>query len=197
MRKTLLLLTTALCLLGCDRYRPKDPVRESLISVIIQATGADEDKVYITDLHLVDSTTYGEELAVRRYLLAYKAAVNESHRAYYAERGSRRAANLYAASVAKDRNALEGLDSLKVSLGEKLEEVAYYEFVYSAQASSPDTKYIIQDWHFLITPRYHIIAMKQTHTGIARGLGKIIPGYLTVLGENEISEEEMEVYRNE
>ena len=183
---------TVLALAGCAR-KPRNPIVEALVTAVVWASGADEDRVYITKLEQLRKVTVGEELDYRISLFEYKLKRDTGHYLYYKESNMPRNAARFAAWVAQDNRILASLDSLRMNLDDgTAARVAFYEFKFSAKAESPDYVFNIKDWHFIITPRYKILAMKQNGTGIRRGMGKLIPGYMTVLGHEEMTEEDME-----
>lgn len=189
----LALLFIALSLTGC-KEKTKNPVVESLISTIVWATGADENKVFIYDLEQVRKVTIGEELDYRIGLFQYKLSFDKGKLEYFSENRMPRNRTRYAALVKKDERILQGLDSLRADMDAGMAaRVAWYEFKFSAKAETPDEVFNVIDWHFIITPRYKIVAMKSHNVGLRRGMGKLIPGYMSILGREELSDEDLEI----
>lgn len=168
----LTILSTASC-----KPKPVNPVKESLITTIIFATGADEKEIYISQLTPVRKVTIGEELAYRRDVFEFKKSVDNAKLKHYEGKGMKRNAAKYRRMIARDEGIIESLDSLRDSLGIKLQETAWYEYTFSADIRTADAIYNVRDWHFVITPKNRILTMKPGLKGLRNGLGRLVPGY--------------------
>lgn len=93
-------------------------------------------------------------------------------------------------SMKKDITIIQCLDSLAITIGDQLDDIAYYDYKFSAMAKSQSSSMEFRDSYAAITPDFEVIGMTAKERDLHKGLGKVIPGYLEILkGESEEGEE--------
>ena len=188
--KRALLFTAALVLLASCSGKPADPVEEAITSEIITNMSEGFTDVKIYKVEKIDSTTFGQELERRRHLFETKREVDEKYMNKYIAAGKPKNAAAKEESMKKDQVIIQCLDSLAITLSDILDEVAYYDYKFSAQAKGQNSSMEFRDSYAAITPDYEVIGMTAKEKDLHKGLGKVIPGYLEILkGEPEEGEE--------
>lgn len=189
--KRSLLFAAVLVLLSSCGTKPADPVEEAITSEIINNMSEGFTSVKIFKVEKIDSTTFGQELERRRHLFETKKEVDGKYMNKYIAAGKPKNAAAKEESMKKDIIIIQCLDSLAVSLEDILDDVAYYDYKFSAQAKSESSSMEFRDSYAAITPDFEVIGMTAKEKDLHKGLGKVIPGYLEILkGESEEGEEE-------
>lgn len=190
MKKHLLVIASVLMAAACGTRTP-DPVHEAIKAEISGNMPQKFTDVKIYTVEKIDSTTFRQELDRRKTLFETRRAADEKLILKYNSEGKQKNAALKTESYKKDVFILRDLDSLEVSLADILDDVAYYDYVFSAQASGPDGKMEFRDSYAAITPDMQVIGLTAQKKDLHKGLGKVIPGYLEIVkGEEEAPAEE-------
>lgn len=188
--KRALLFAAALALLASCSVKPADPVEEAIISEIMDNMAEGFTSVKIYKVEKIDSTTFGQELERRHHLFEVKKEVDEKAMNKYVAAGKPKNAAIKEESMKKDMMIMQCLDSLAITIEDILDDVAYYDYKFSAQAKSQNSTMEFRDSYAAITPDFEVIGMTAKEKDLHKGLGKVIPGYLEILkGESEEGEE--------
>lgn len=190
MKKSIFILASLLMVAACGT-KTADPVHEAIKAEISGNMPQKFTDVKIYTVEKIDSTTFRQELDRRKTLFETRRAADEKLILKYNSEGKQKNAALKTESYKKDVFILRDLDSLEVSLADILDDVAYYDYVFSAQASGPDGKMEFRDSYAAITPDMQVIGLTAQKKDLHKGLGKVIPGYLEIVkGEEESPAEE-------
>ena len=126
--------TLALALLcalaGCAEAPAPDPLQDVLGGYILRGR---EGTFRLDRIEKIDSTTFRTEFEHRQNVFELK--LREETRLYndYVRQGKPRNAARHSDAILRTREVMQGLDSLKAGLAGRLDEVAYYDYVFSGR----------------------------------------------------------------
>ncbi len=154
------------------------PVEAAITKKVAEQLG-DLDNMYFSSLALVDSTTFGEELARRRNTLETRRQQNLKLARDYEAAGKMRNEAKKREDAANDLKHLEGLSALEQRLAEhdSLNVVEVYIYKFSGRARNYKGTVTIDDMYVSITPVVEVVAMDYKKEGVLKSTGHLIPGY--------------------
>ena len=183
MNKTIAILGTAAVLLcGCSGHKPS-ALETAICERVAEQAGTTPDKVQLGKVERVDSSTFRQEFARRREVFQFK--LDQDTKLYEQYRGARKSNNAAVkfAAMQKDIRILASLDSLERTLEGRLDEVAFYDYSFSATGRMPDGSRLEAPGMFIaITPDAHVVSMAGDRKSLRKGTGRVIPGYLEIFG---------------
>ena len=110
----------------------------------------------------------------------------------YMQEGKKKNASIKSESYMNDLRILQGLDSLGKANAAILDDVAYYDYRFSATAKGKDVTMQFRDAYISITPDGRVISMTAERRDLHKSAGRVIPGYYELVkGSDE--EEDFEV----
>lgn len=181
--KTAILAAAMLLAAGCsDKNTAPDPFREAVTARIIESAGRDM-KVSFYSFEKVDSTTFGTELEHRKTAFNKKLAIDQERYEQFLKERKPKNTQKKKADVETDLRFLEGLDRIGEEIADRLDEVAYYDFHFNGKARSPEGDIEFEDWWASISPEGEVLCMLQGKKGLHNALGRVLPGYLDLVGE--------------
>ena len=83
------------------------------------------------------------------------------------------------------RASLKGLDSLRTTLEGRLDEIAYYDYVFSGRAETANQATDFAGTYASITPALEVIALSAAQKDLHKSGGRAIPGYVQLFEEAE------------
>lgn len=184
--KKLLIIPAAIMLLASCSPKASDQVSDAVKNEIMTLDGGYE-KVVIKSIEKVDSTTFAQEFDRRIGTFETKKKADEQLLLKYTRDNKKRNAAIKQESLARDYVILAGIDSLKMAMGAKLNDVAYYEYRFSAQASNPEKTVVFNDSFAAVSPAGEVLCIASKQNDLHRRLGKVIPGYLDLVKGDEES----------
>ena len=177
LAKVLLLLCALAS--GCAKEQP-DPVRDALGAHIL---GGREGTFRLYTLEKIDSTTFRTEFEHRQNVFDLKLQEETKlHESYYWQNKPKNAARHWDAIV-RTQKALKGLDSLRAVMADRMDEIAYYDYVFSGRAETADQATDFANTYASITPALEVIALSAAQKDLHKSGGRAIPGYLEMLGD--------------
>ena len=168
-----------LLLSGCTDRTP-DPVSEAVISEIM-SYDPNFTKVKLLELVKLDSTTFGQEIERRRRIFESKKKSDEQSLLKYTAVKKNKNAALKQESLKRDVAILAGLDSIKMSISERLDDVAYYEYRFNAEAVSEGGKTLFKDSYAALTPDGKLLGIASKQDDLHKNMGVVIDGYLELV----------------
>ena len=129
-----ILIPALLCLLaaGCKQQAP-DPLRDALGAYILQGR---EGTFRLLSIEKIDSTTFRTEFERRQNVFDLKLREETKlYESYVQQRKPRNAAR-HLGAIQRTNAAVKGLDSLRAALEGRLDEVAYYEYVFTGRVDT-------------------------------------------------------------
>jgi len=192
MHKLIFFAASLLLLASCGG-KTVDPVHEAIKGEILGNMDQQFSDVSINRVEKIDSTTFRTELDRRKKTFATKRDADSDFLIKYMSEGKRRNAELKSESYRKDLIILQGLDSLEVALADILDDIAYYDYRFSAEAKGQDVTMQFRDAYISITPDGRVISMTAERRDLHKGAGRVIPGYLELLKGAGEDDEDTEV----
>lgn len=179
--KRLVLLSALLPLLLSCGGRTPDPVHEAIKGEIMGNMSQEFTDVTIHLVEKIDSTTFRQELERRKKAFATKRDADSDLLLKYMSEGKRRNASLKSESYKKDLIILQGLDSLEAAHAAILDDVAYYDYRFNAEAKGQGLKMQFREAYISITPDGRVISMTAERRDLHKSAGRVIPGYLELV----------------
>ena len=168
-----------LLLAGCTDKTP-DPVSTAVVSEIM-SYDPNYTKVKLLELVKVDSTTFGQEIERRSRIFESKKKSDEKFLLKYTAEKKKKNAALKQESMNRDILILAGLDSIKTSISERLNDVAYYEYRFNAEAISEGGKTLFKDSYAALTPDGKLLGIASKQDDLHKNMGVVIDGYLELV----------------
>ena len=192
MHKLLFIAASLLLLASCGG-KTSDPVHEAIKGEIMGNMDQQFSDVSIIKVEMIDSTTYRTELDRRKNAFALKRDADSNLLIKYMTEGKRKNAEIKTESYRKDLVILQGLDSLEVALADILDDVAYYDYRFSADAKGQGMNMQFRNAYISITPDGRVISMTSERSDLHKSAGRVIPGYLELLKGSGADDEETDV----
>ena len=189
--KKILFFTVSLALLAgavlsCGP-KQADPMEQALAEKIQQAVGG-EAKVKVYSMEVVDSTTFRTELERKFKIFNLKIEQNRKFYETYLKEGKPKNAELKSKAIRKDQEILKGLEAIQERLGERLDEVAYYDYKFTASAVLKSGRENYNDYFCAITPDGRVLGISSDQNAIHKGTSSVIPGYKALLELSDAEE---------
>ncbi len=174
-----LLLLLGILAAGCAKKAP-DPVEEALSAYILRGQ---QGTFLVYTLEKIDSTTFRTEFEHRQNVFELKLQQeNKLFEDYYFQNKKKNAERHWQA-LERTREVMKGLDSLRTVMEGRMDDIAYYDYVFSGRANTADAITEFRDTYVCMTPELEIIAMTTERKDLHKAGGRAIPGYLQMLGE--------------
>lgn len=183
MKKLIILSAVSVLLFSCSP-KAQDPVQTAIESEILSLE-QNFSQVSISSLELVDSTTYRQELEHRRGIFETKRKSDEQFLMKYMNEGKRKNANIKNESYVRDLLILKALDSLELTISSILDNVAYYDYKFTAVAKGESGTMQFNGSYAALSPDSEVLCISSSQKDLHRGLGKVLPGYLEIVKNQE------------
>ena len=173
-----LAVAAAILLATACSVKQASPVEAAITEKVTEMLG-DLDNMYFSSLALVDSTTFGEEIARRRNTLEARHKQNLKLARDYEAAGKMKNEAKKREDAVNDLKRLEGLAVLEQRLAEhdSLNVVEVYIYKFTGLARNNKGTVTIDDMFVSITPAYEVVAMDYKKEGVLKSTGHLIPGY--------------------
>ena len=177
--------TLALALLcalaGCAEAPAPDPLQDVLGGYILRGR---EGTFRLDRIEKIDSTTFRTEFEHRQNVFELK--LREETRLYndYVRQGKPRNAARHSDAILRTWEVMAGLDSLRACLEARLDEIAYYDYVFSGRVDIGNTYSVFQEAYASMTPALEVITVSTDRKDLHKAGGRAIPGYLQMLRED-------------
>ena len=171
----------ALCLLaaGCAKQAP-DPVRDALGAYILAGR---EGTFRLDRIEKIDSTTFRTEFERRQNVFDLK--LREETKLYdgYVRQNKPKNAARHWDAILRTREVIRGLDSLRAGLEGRMDEIAYYDYVFSGRVDIGNSYSEFPEAYASMTPALEVITVSTDRKDLHKAGGRAIPGYLQMLRE--------------
>lgn len=175
------LTLSLLCLLASACREEPDPLQDILGAYILQGQ---EGSFRLYRIEKIDSTSFRTEFERRQNVFDLKLQEETRlYEDYVAQRKPKNAARHWDA-IQRTKEVMKGLDSLRAGLEDRMDEIAYYDYVFSGQAETDSRITEFQDAYASITPALEVVTLTADRKDLHKAGGRAIPGYLQMLGEN-------------
>jgi hypothetical protein len=177
MRKYILAAVLAFAVCACTN-RSVSPV-EAAIKERVAAQLGELKYLEFSNLELVDSSTFADEISRRRATIELRHSQNLKLAEKYRNEGKQNNEAAKLAAAAKDEKVLKGIDALeeRLAAGDSLNVTELYVYRFSGRARTADGNTNIENMFIAITPQNEIMAMDYKKDAVLKGTGKLIPGY--------------------
>ena len=169
-----------LCVLAAGCAKTPDPVEEALGAYILRGR---EGSFRLYSLEKIDSTTFRTEFERRQNVFDLK--LREETRLYesYVLQNKPKNAARHWDAMQRTREVMKGLEDLRAGMEGRMDEIAYYDYMFSGKAETDDAVTEFKDACFCITPSLEIFTMTAERKDLHKAGGRAIPGYLEMLGD--------------
>ncbi|MBR4524152.1 MAG: hypothetical protein IKP15_01205 [Bacteroidales bacterium] len=181
------LILPLLCVLACGCKQEPDPFQEALGAYILQGQAGSFE---LFRIEKIDSTTFRTEFERREHVFQRKMEQETVlYGSYTMQRKPKNAARHWEA-IQRTEQAIKGLDSLRAVMEGRLDEIAYYDYVFSGQSviGEETTNYL--NAFASMTPGLEVVALCSERRDLHKSGGHAIPGYLQMLRRTGEEEEE-------
>ena len=192
MKKASICFVSLLLLFSCGG-KTSDPVRDAIKGEIMDNMFQEFTDVNITNVEKIDSTTFRTELDRRKKAFTIKRDADSEFLLKYMQEGKKKNASIKSESYLNDLRILQGLDSLGAALAASLDDVAYYDYRFSATAKGKDVTMQFRDAYISITPDGRVISMTAERRDLHKSAGRVIPGYYELVKGADEEDEEYDV----
>ena len=129
----------------------------------------------------IDSTTMRTEFEHRQNVFELK--LREETKLYedYTRQGMRNNAARHQEAIQRTNAALKGLDSLRTSLEDRMDEIAYYDYVFSGRMETVAGATEFKDAYVSLTPGLEVVSMTAAKKDLHKAGGRSIPGYMQMI----------------
>lgn len=181
MRTHIIALIALVCTLASCGKKQEDPVKAAISNKISEQTG-ETSNIYFRSLALVDSTTFGEEIARRRTTLEIRRKQNLKLAGQYEAAGKVKNEAAKRSDAANDLKRLEGLSAIesRLAANDSLDVVEAYIYKFSGSARTYKGTVSFTDMFVSITPQHEVVGMDYKKEGALKSAGRLIPGYSTL-----------------
>lgn len=173
-------LAAALCFGACQTRFAEE---KAAVGAKIVETMGEVTNLKFNTFEQIGQTTVGEEVEMRTNLFKTKLEQDQKYFDMYSAGGVLGKASQKKAAIERDQLHLTQLDSIRNTLGDGLNAVAYRDFKFSAVGKLPDGKLEATDWYAAIAPDGTVLSLVQDKKNLHKGLGITIPGYKGMFDE--------------
>lgn len=169
-----------LCILACGCAKTPDPLQDALGSYLLRDR---EGSFRLYSIEKIDSTSFRTEFERRQNVFDLKLREETKlYESYVSQRKPKNAERHWNA-MQRTREVMKGLDSLKAVMEGRLDEIAYYDYVFSGRAETDDQIIDLTQHYVSITPSLEVITLSADRKDLHKAGGRAIPGYLEMLGK--------------
>ena len=187
MQRILTIIVAALAVVtSCNKKAP-DPVSAAIEAAAMKDAGQDYN-FRITTLEKIDSTTFRTEFGHRRDVFRLKQQTEEKlYLRYYGE-GRRNTAESHRQAMEKAKVNLEVMDCLEQQMAGRMDDVAYYDYVFSGYSETKEGRMTYDNVYVTITPDCEVLTMTANKRDMHKGTGRVIPGYIESISAELLEE---------
>jgi len=177
------ILSVMLIVSACGSSAP-DPVAKAIEAAAMQ--GATDDYTFrITSLEKIDSTTFRTETERRKELFLLKQQAEEKLFQKYYKEGKRQNSENHRLAMEKAKANLAFVESLEDRMADRLDDIAYYDYVFSGYSKTKDGSMTYDNVYVTITPDGEVLTMTANQKDMHKGTGKVIPGYIEGISSDQ------------
>jgi hypothetical protein len=190
MKRYFVIVLALLALASCTK-KQADPVADAIVAEMMK----DVDQPYqlqITDLKLLDSTTFATEFQRRIGIYNTRLDQNTARLEKYMKQGMKKNASLMFESLQKDTKIYNELITMKEMMGDDTLKVAYYDYSFTYSGKVGQTRVPAQQAYAAVTPDYRVLTCVSDKRDLHKATGLVIPGYKELLDSFKETEEEQE-----
>ena len=174
------LILPLLCAFAAGCAKTPDPLQEALGAYILQGR---EGTFRLYGIEKIDSTSFRTEFERRQNVFELKLREETKlYDSYVLQNKPKNAARHWDA-MQRTREVMKGLDSLRAVMEGRMDEIAYYDYVFSGRADTDNTYSEFTKAYASVTPALEVISLTAERKDLHKAGGRAIPGYLQMLGK--------------
>lgn len=187
MKKVLIIVAAAFTFFSCGSQKEFTPLQKAVLQRVEELTGEPLKKVEMSEMVLIDSSSFSDEFERRRGTFELKATqLQKLVDKYTAERKFKNA-SIQRESLGKTQGILASLDSIRNAMGSTVEEIAFYDYKFCVKAECENSVVDFKEAYASITPDGEILSFTTKERDIHKSTGTVIPGYSEILhGEDDL-----------
>lgn len=184
-------LIIAFCVLGsmlvsaCVGAPELSPEQVAVSEMIAAQAGGELTSLKFTRFEKIDSTTYAKEISNRVKTFELKFRQDSLKNQEYKQKGMLTNARVKNEAMERDRLHLSQMEQIRQNLSSRLDDIIYYDYIFSAAAKLDGSSLIVNDYYACITPDGKVLSMVQDKKNLHKGTGKAIPGYAEIFSSEE------------
>lgn len=182
-RFLIIILTAVMAVSACNSSTP-DPVAAAIEAAAMKDADGDY-RFRITSLEKIDSTTFRTEIGRRKELFELKIQAEEALFQKYLNEYKKQNSENHRQAMEKAKLNLAFVNTLEEKLASRLDETAYYDYVFSGYSETADGRMSYNNVYVAITPDGEVLAMTANQKDLHKGTGRVIPGYLEGISSEE------------
>ena len=176
-----ILILPLLCILAAGCKQEPDPLRDALGAYLLQGK---EGTFRLYSIEKIDSTTFRTEFERRRNVFDLKLREETKlYDSYILQRKPKNAAR-HLEAIQRTNVAVRRLDSLKATLQDRLDEIAYADYVFSGRLETDNSYSEFSNAYASITPALEVITLAAERKDLHKAGGRAIPGYVQMFGKD-------------
>ena len=180
MKRIIVFVCVALALGACTQKKEMDPVSKAIVAEMMKDIDQPYD-IQITDLTVLDSTTFAVEFERRIGIYDTRLNQNSARMEKYMREGKKKNASLMFEALQKDTKIFNELNVLKEMMGEDTLKTAYYDYSYTYSGKVGDTRIPAKQAFATVTPDGRVLTFAADRKDIHKATGLVIPGYKELL----------------
>ena len=183
-----LLLLACLAAVGACSPKQADPVAEAIATAMTK----DVDKpceISVTDLQLLDSTTFATEFQRRISIYGIRLDQNTARFEKYLKQGMKNNATKMFEALQKDTKIFNELNVLKEMMGADTLKTAYYDYAFTYGGKIDGQRIPSKQAFATVTPDGRVLTYAADRKDIHKATGLVIPGYQELLDSFKEAEE--------
>lgn len=180
MKKSFIIAAAAVLSIAAACTQEKDPFQVAIENAIAEQYG-EGAKVRIEVCERVDSTTFGQELEYRQKAFDVRLSQNQVLLAKYRDQNKQISAQKKREAILHDNEVIAGLAQMEETLGEKLNDIAYYDYRFSGRVKLNGAERQFVDYYATVTPECEVFNFGGQLKAVRRVMGQILPGYLELV----------------
>ena len=191
MKKILTILSLSILLVSCGGKAEKaGPVQTALREFILERY-PELDKVTFETIEETKTVTFDEEILRREKLFALRMKQDDGLYKKFVQEGKQKNAQLRYDSLLQDIRIKNGIDSIRVKMGDGVNDVAFTVYTFTAKAEGKDKVLNFRENLAAVTPDYTVVNLAPKSSELYKATGRVIPGYRELLKGDEASAEEV------
>ncbi len=178
--KRILLMAWVVLAMGSCSQKPSDPVAEAIVAAMTKDI-QEPCSIQISDLQLLDSTTFATEFQRRIGIYEIRIDQNSSRFEKYVREGKKNNATKMFYELQRDTKIFNELNVMKELMGPDTLNTAYYDYSYTYSGKVGDQRLPARQAYATVTPDCRVITFTGDRKDLHKATGLVIPGYQELL----------------
>ncbi|MBR0222895.1 MAG: hypothetical protein IJL93_01320 [Bacteroidales bacterium] len=180
MKKIALFALAVLAVCACSQKKVADPVADAIVAEMMK----DIDQAYeirITDLQMLDSTSFATEFARRIGIYDVRLDQNTARMEKYIREGKSKNATRMFQELQRDTKIYNELNAMKEMMGADTLNTAYYDYSFTYSGKVGEQRVAPKQAFATVTPAGKVLTYSAERKDLHKATGLVIPGYKELL----------------